>query len=119
MADLSQNLIAWTYKDDRGVNWRVAAKKAITDQLNVAAVKVGGQAAAGTLAKLPSWIKPRKRYVSNGTIVRSVVCYDTTCDAWTTPGFQINLSTSGDTAMFTGTQGRYAERSRTGITQAA
>lgn len=119
MADLSQNLIAWTYTDDKGADWRTAAKKAITDQLDVATPKVGGAAAAASLPKKPSWIKCRRAYCTNGTIVRSVVCYETTALCWTTPGTTINLSTSGDVDEFTVTQGSYAERRRTGIVQAA
>ena len=119
MPDLSQNLVAWTYTDDKGATWRMAAKKAIVDQLILTAPKVGGQAAAATLPKLPSWIKPRRAYCVSGNIVRSVVCYKVDAACWTTPGTTINLSTSGDTAEFTITQGSYAERRRTGIVQAA
>ncbi len=119
MADLSQNLIAWTYTDDKGAEWRMAAKKAIVDQLILTAPKVGGSPAASTLPKLPSWIKPRRAYCTNGTIVRSVVCYKVDASCWTTPGQTINLSTSGDSDEFVITQGSYAERRRTGIVQAA
>lgn len=119
MADLSQNLIAWTYTDDKGATWRVAAKKAITDQLNIATPKVGGSPAAASVAKKPSWIKMRRAYCTNGSIVRSVVCYDITALCWTTPGTTINLSTSGDSDAFTTTQGSFAERRRTGIVQSS
>jgi len=119
MADLSQNLIAWTYTDDKGQDWRVAAKKAITDQLDDAIVKVGGAPAAATVLKKPGYIRMRRAYATNGTIIRSVVCYETTAPCWTTPGTTINLSTSGDTDSFTIGQGSFSERRRTGIVQAA
>jgi len=52
MALLSNNRIAWTYTDKNGKNWRVAAVKALTDQL-----KLGGTAWNGTDPPKPANIK--------------------------------------------------------------
>lgn len=55
MALLSNNRIAWTYTDDNGDDWRVAAVKALTDQ-----DKLGGSAAAATVPAKPAWMKMRR-----------------------------------------------------------
>lgn len=55
MALLLSNRIAWTYTDDNGNDWRVAAVKAITDQN-----KLGGSAAASTVPAKPANIKMRR-----------------------------------------------------------
>lgn len=60
MALLSNNRIAWTYTDDNGNNWRVAAVKAITDQ-----AKLGGAAWNGTDPPKPANIKMRRITVRN------------------------------------------------------
>lgn len=61
MAVLSSNRIAWTYTDDAGNNWRVAALKAWTDQ-----AVLGGAAAASTVPQRPSGGKMRRCVVSDG-----------------------------------------------------
>lgn len=58
MALLSNNRIAWTYTDENGKNWRVAAVKAITDQN-----KLGGTAWNGTDPPKPASIKMRRMTV--------------------------------------------------------
>lgn len=110
----SQNKIAWTYTDDNGVAYRVAATKAITDQLNgSSAPKVGGSAAAGTVPRLPKHIKPRKRYfISAGGVRRGVVCYDRTCDAWATEATTLTLELSGSDVSFTRGNTFFNERQR-------
>lgn len=115
------NKIAWTYTDDNGVDWRVAVSKRITDQVNgSSAVKVGGSAAAATVTRLPSWIKPRRRYVTYGAVRRSVVCFDRTCDMWAVAATTITLETSGATQTFTRTaDGFYNERRRDTTAQSA
>lgn len=55
MSELSSNRIAWTYTDDSGKNWRVAALKAFTDQ-----ALLGGAAAASTVPPKPASIKMRR-----------------------------------------------------------
>lgn len=117
----SANKLAWTYTDDNGDDWRVAASKAITDQVNgSAAVKVGGSAAAATVKRLPPYIKPRKRYVVYGNVRRAVVCYDRTCDLWAVPGTTITLETSGADQTFTRTaDGVYNERRRDTTSQSS
>lgn len=55
MATLSTNRIAWTYTDDNGATWRVAAVKALTDQN-----KLGGTAWNGTDPAKPANIKMRR-----------------------------------------------------------
>lgn len=117
----SSNLIAWTYTDDNGDDYRMAAKKAITDQQNGAlATKVGGSAAASTVPRLPKHIKPRRRYVvSAGGVRRAVVCYDRTCDLWAVDATTITLVTGGADTSFTRTNTFFNERSRDTTTQSA
>lgn len=111
---ISANKVAWTYTDDNGVDYRVAASKGITDQVNGSAVpKVGGSAAAATVARLPKHIKPRKRYViSAAGVRRGVVCYDKTCDLWATGGTTINLQYNGTDTAFTRGTTYFNEKSR-------
>ena len=66
MAALSPNRIAWTYTDDAGNDWRVAAQKAVTDQN-----KLGGEAAAATVPPKPGWIKMRRISVYGATAAKS------------------------------------------------
>lgn len=116
----SKNKIAWTYTDDDGNDWRVAATKAITDQLNgSSAPKVGGSAAAATVARLPKHIKPRKRYVVYSGVRRGVVCYDKTCDMWAVAGTTITLETSGADQTFTRTTSYFNEKVRDTTTSAS
>jgi len=72
MARLGSNRIAWTYTDDGGNDWRVAAEKALTDQS-----KLGGEAAAATVPEKPGWLKMRRTSVRNATnsITRTVPVY--------------------------------------------
>lgn len=72
MARLASNRIAWTYTDDGGNDWRVAAEKAVTDQ-----AKLGGEAAAATVPEKPGWLRMRRTSVRNATnaITRTVPVY--------------------------------------------
>lgn len=119
MASLDENQVAWTYTDDDGGTWRKGAKKTLVDQQNVGLVaKVGGSAAAATVAPLPSYIKPRVRYVvSAAGVRRAVICYDTTCDLWATPGTTIELETGGATVAFTRSHSKRSEKYRDKTTQ--
>jgi hypothetical protein len=61
MAVLSSNRIAWTYTDNAGNNWRVAALKAWTDQ-----GVLGGAPAANTVPQRLGGNKMRRCVVSDG-----------------------------------------------------
>jgi hypothetical protein len=87
MAVLSSNRIAWTYTDDAGNNWRVAADKALTDQ-----AKLGGSAAAATVPQRPAHWPMRRTTVSDGAgHSRVVPVYDTTAPI-VTAGTSINYN---------------------------
>jgi hypothetical protein len=74
VSELSSNRIAWTYTDDAGKDWRVAAVKALTDQ-----GVLGGSAAAGSVPPKPANIKMRRATVrSAGGVSRTVPLYDGT-----------------------------------------
>ena len=102
MARLAANRIAWTYTDDGGTDWRVAASKAITDQ-----AKLGGEAAAASVPEKPAWLKMRRTTVRNATnsVSRAVPVYEANADILT-PGETINLNLqlvngTSDSAAFT------------------
>lgn len=98
----NKNKIRWTYVSDTGTSYAIAATKAITDQVNgSSAVKVGGSAAATTVPRLPTHIKPRYVKVTNGGVTRRVIAYDTTCDLWTVEGTTITLEKAGSDVAFT------------------
>jgi hypothetical protein len=100
MAPLAGNRIAWGYVADNGVTYRVAAQKALTDQ-----TKLGGAAAAGTVAQKPSSIKMRRVTVSNATGQSRVLpCYAVTAPI-VTAGATINANYAGDVAAFTSNGG--------------
>lgn len=88
MALLSNNRIAWTYTDDNGNSWRVAAVKALTDQ-----VKLGGAAWNGTDPPKPADIKMRRISVRNvaQNASRVVPVYATGAPIQA-PGATINLN---------------------------
>lgn len=114
----SQNKLAWTYTDEMGRDWRRAADKAITDQLDDVTVKVGGAAAGATVIRFPTWIKPRVALVqSAGGVKRRVVAYESGA-LILTAGATITLETSGADVTFT-TYGSEGERSRNGIMQSS
>ena len=96
MAVLSGNRIAWTYVDDTGKSWRVAAQKALTDQ-----TKLGGSAAAITVLPKPNSIKMRRttvRNVAHGS--RTVPVYSTDAPILTAEA-TINVNFLGDSYAFT------------------
>jgi hypothetical protein len=100
MALLSGNRIAWTYTADDGNTYRVAAQKAMTDQS-----KLGGSAAAGTLAEKPSAIKMRRVTVSNASGQSRVLpCYEPTAPI-ATAGETVNANWGGDSRAFTSNGG--------------
>jgi hypothetical protein len=91
MAALSSNRIAWTYTDDDGHTWRVAALKAWTDQ-----AKLGGTAASAAVPQRPKGYPMRRTVVSDGAgHSRTVPVYDLTAPiiaAGTTLNFNANVA---------------------------
>ncbi len=101
MAVLSSNRIAWTYTDDSGNAWRVAALKAWTDQN-----KLGGAAAAATVPERKGGSPMRRCVVSDGAgHSRTVPVYDAAGAAIATPGtsFNYNANVAGVITQVTGT----------------
>jgi hypothetical protein len=100
MAELSRNRIAWTYTDDAGNDWRVAAQKALTDQ-----GVLGGSSAAATVPQKPAGIKMRRVTVSNAAGQSTVLhCYDTSATI-ITPGTSVAANRAGDSRTFTSNGG--------------
>ena len=100
MAVLSSNRIAWTYTDEAGRDWRVAALKAWTDQ-----AKLGGSAAAATVPPRRGGSKMRRVTVSDGAgHTRVVPAYEPTAPI-TVAGetFNYNANVAGVITMVTGT----------------
>lgn len=100
MAVLSSNRIAWTYTDDDGNNWRVAAVKAWTDQ-----GVLGGAAALATVPQRPAGYKMRRTTVSDGAgHSRVVPCYEATATIATAgTSFNFNANVAGVITEVTGT----------------
>jgi len=82
------NRIAWTYTDDAGFNWRVAAILGYTSQ-----TKLGGSAAAGTVPVKPPSFKMRRLSVRCAALglTRTVPIYSTDAPLLT-PGTSISLN---------------------------
>lgn len=112
MALPSGNFIAWTYTDDAGTDWAVTARKAITDQLDTATVKVGGAAATPGLNPWPSSWRKRRVYFKNGDKRKSVVAYELTALIWTDATQTLNLAEGADVQSYTATTGHLGERKR-------
>ena len=100
MAALSSNRIAWTYHDDDGNLWRVAALAAWTSQ-----AKLGGAAAAATLPQRPGSWKMRRTTVSDGAgHSRVVPVYEETAPIVTAgTTFNFNANVAGVIDSVTGT----------------
>lgn len=115
MAALSTNRIAWTYTDDEGQNWRVAAQKALTDQ-----GVLGGSAAAGTVPERPNIGRMRRVSVSDGAgHSRVVPCY-TTGATIVTAGTSINVNVLENSVAMTSNGGYIPEqRPRRNVTKQA
>jgi hypothetical protein len=96
MAALSGNRIAWTYTDDDGNDWRVAAQKALTDQ-----TKLGGAAAALSVPPKPPTLKMRRITVhAVGTGSRVLPVYEVGAPICTA-GETINANFAGNSVEFT------------------
>jgi hypothetical protein len=102
MAVLSSNRIAWTYTDDDGFSWRVAALKAWTDQ-----AKLGGSAALATVPQRPGGYKMRRTTVNDGAgHSRVVPVYDIAAPiATSTQSFNFNANVAGVITEVTGSGG--------------
>jgi hypothetical protein len=113
MAALSTNRIAWTYTDDEGNNWRVAAQKALTDQ-----GVLGGSAAAGTVPERPNLGRMRRCTVSDGAgHSRVVPVYDTSATI-ITAGTSINVNVLENSTAMTSNGGFIPEqRPRKNVTK--
>jgi hypothetical protein len=95
MAALSTNRVAWSYTDDLGNVWRVAAQQALVSQ----GVQ-GGAAALATVPPKPFGLRMRRMTVHDGAgHSRTVVIYDGTATL-KTPGTTINVNVlENSTAM--------------------
>src|ERR1035437_8176943 len=100
MAVLSSNRIAWTYTDDDGNDWRVAALKAWTDQ-----GVLGGTAAAATVPQRSAGYKMRRCVVSDGAgHSRTVPVYDTAATIMSGgTAFSFNANVAGVITEVSGT----------------
>lgn len=100
MAVLSSNRIAWSYTDDSGNVWRVAALKAWTDQ-----AVLGGAAAANTVPERKGGSPMRRVTVSDGAGHSRVVPVYEAGATIATPGtsFNFNANVAGAITEVTGT----------------
>ncbi len=105
MAVLTPNKVRWGYVADDGVTYRVSAEKDIVDQ-GVS----GGATVALSAPKKPKGLHPRRVYVTNGTVTRSIIIYDTTAAAWADHTGTVNLMLNSVSTAFTVTADRLPER---------
>lgn len=95
MAALSTNRIAWTYHDDDGNTYRVAAQKALTDQN-----KLGGEAWNGTDPPRPTGYRMRRITVGDDAGNSRVLPVYSTDAPIITAGTTINVNVlENSTAM--------------------
>lgn len=104
MAILSSNRIAWTYTDDQGNNWRVAAQKALTDQ-----GVLGGAPALESVPERPNLGKMRRCTVSNPAGQSRVVPVYQVGAAIVAPGTAINVNFLQNSTPMTSNGGFIAE----------
>lgn len=96
MPALSTNRVAWTYTDDAGNDWRIAAQEALVTQ-----GVLGGSAALATVPQLPGFFKKRRTTVSDGAgNSRVVIAFDKTATILT-PGTSINVNVLGNSVAMT------------------
>lgn len=100
MSVLSSNRVAWSYTDDDGNVWRVAALAAWVTQGTL-----GGESAAATLPQRPGGYKMRRAVVSDGNgHSRTVPVYDTAATIITAgTEHNFNANVAGVITMVTGT----------------
>lgn len=119
-AKANGNRVAWTYTDDQGTDWAISAKAVyVLDPTDGA--KYGGAAAAASVPAIPGNMRPRRVQAVDGSgNQRWVICYDTTCAAWATPGTQLTLDYFGQDVAFTTTNhNRGEKKNRRGTYQSA
>lgn len=105
----NNNRIAWRYTTADGENFRVSAKAVYVGDVTDGA-KYGGQAAPGDMRPLPASFKMRSvDAVSAAGVTRRIICYDTTCDCWATPGTTVTRSYMGVDTVFTTTSQQHSE----------
>lgn len=105
----NNNRVAWTYTTNDGEAFRVSAKAVYVSDVTDGA-KYGGSAAAGSVRPLPASFKMRSVDIVSATgVTRRAICYDTTCDLWTTPGTQVTRSYLGVDTLFTSTSQQHSE----------
>lgn len=100
MAVLSSNRVAWTYTDDDGHTWRVAALAEWVSQ-----GVLGGAAALPTIPQRPAGYKMRRCVVSDGAgHSRTVPVYDLTATIIAAgTAFAFNANVGGAITSVTGT----------------
>jgi hypothetical protein len=112
--------VSWTYTDDQGNDWAIAAKaNMVLDATD--GPKLGGAAAGRAVPQLAGNMRPRRAQVADASgNQRWVICYDTTAALWTTPGTTITLNYFGTDVQFesTGTT-RGEKKNRRGTFQSA
>jgi hypothetical protein len=103
------NRVAWTYTTNDSEAFRTSAKAVYVTGGDAA--KFGGSAAAGSVRALPSSFRTRKAIVVDSAgASRTVVCYDTACALWTTPGTTVTLDKNGVDTTFTSSGDLVTER---------
>lgn len=97
MVALAEYKGAYKYVNDDGTEYAMLGKISIHSQ-----GVTGAAAAEGDEELPPKGFKPRVARVSNGTLVREVVCFTTSATLWTTPATAINLDVNDVSTAFTG-----------------
>lgn len=116
----SGNRVSWTYTDDDGNDWSIAAKGVYVLDVTDGA-KYGGSAAGAAVAPIPGNFRPRRVACADASgNVRYVIAYETTAAIWTTPGTSLTLNYFGNDVAFTTSARRRGERiNRRGTYQSA
>lgn len=111
------NRIVWTYTDEDGTAWNIAAKKVyVTDVTDGA--KYGGSAGDEDQPQLPGNFRPRRvKCVASGHDDRWVIAYTNAATIWTTPGTTLTLNANGADVAYTTTKYKRGERANRAGTQ--
>lgn len=120
--ECDNNRVGWEYTSDDGNTYGVSAKAKYVAQGGEGTETVGGQARGATDLRIPKDIRMRFVYfvdTATKAIRRRVVCYDTTCAAWTTPGTTMQLCINGAPVACEATNARRAEYRRETTSQVA
>lgn len=119
--ECDNNRCGWQYESDDGNTYGVSAKVKYIAQGGLGTETLGGAARQAANKRIPKDMRMRFVYfVDSATkaIRRRVVCYDTTCPAWTTPGTTMNLCINGAPVACEATNARRAEYRRETTAQA-